>query len=415
MPRGAFDGLNRERAEAGRGALRQSAQRRGRLGAAARPPDDRRRGGWTASSSPGRRRRRAPPTAGGRPGPAARAGAEDQPAQRDLRRPGAGAGLLRAPDARCATAWTTRSTASWSRSTRPNCASAAGATSKFPRWAIAMKYPAQQATTRVREIVVQVGRTGKLTPVAELEPVLLAGTPSPAPRCTTRTRSPARTSASATRSGSRRPARSSRRWSRSVAARAARGCRAVRDAAALPGLRRGGGARGGGGRALLHQRRLSGPDPREAAALRFAAGHGHPGPGRGAGRAADREGAGPRRGRPLRAGPTGSLPRWSAWARSRRRNLLGQIEASKTRPLHHLIFGLGIRHVGERAARDPGRRVRLSRAAGRRRTGELEALEEIGPKTAAAVRHFFDQPAQSGSDRAARAGRRHPPSPEKTS
>ncbi len=52
----------------------------------------------------------------------------------------------------------------------------AGATSKFPRWAVAMKYPAQQATTRVRKIVVQVGRTGKLTPVAELEPVLLAGT-----------------------------------------------------------------------------------------------------------------------------------------------------------------------------------------------------------------------------------------------
>ena len=40
----------------------------------------------------------------------------------------------------------------------------AGATSKFPRWAIAVKYPAQQAATRVERIVVQVGRTGKLTP-----------------------------------------------------------------------------------------------------------------------------------------------------------------------------------------------------------------------------------------------------------
>jgi len=50
-----------------------------------------------------------------------------------------------------------------------------GFTSKFPRWAIAYKYPARQATTVVRAIEVQVGRTGKLTPVAHLDPVLLAG------------------------------------------------------------------------------------------------------------------------------------------------------------------------------------------------------------------------------------------------
>ena len=51
-----------------------------------------------------------------------------------------------------------------------------GATSKSPRWAIAYKYPARQATTRINDIVVQVGRTGALTPVALLEPVQLAGT-----------------------------------------------------------------------------------------------------------------------------------------------------------------------------------------------------------------------------------------------
>ncbi len=50
-----------------------------------------------------------------------------------------------------------------------------GATSKFPRWALAFKFPAQQATTRLRAIELQVGRTGAVTPVAVLEPVLLAG------------------------------------------------------------------------------------------------------------------------------------------------------------------------------------------------------------------------------------------------
>ncbi len=50
-----------------------------------------------------------------------------------------------------------------------------GSTAKNPRWAIAYKFAAEQATTRIRAITVQVGRTGILTPVAELEPVFLAG------------------------------------------------------------------------------------------------------------------------------------------------------------------------------------------------------------------------------------------------
>jgi DNA ligase (NAD+) len=50
-----------------------------------------------------------------------------------------------------------------------------GTTAKFPRWALAFKFPAQQATTVLRTIAVNVGRTGAVTPYAVLEPVLLAG------------------------------------------------------------------------------------------------------------------------------------------------------------------------------------------------------------------------------------------------
>lgn len=50
-----------------------------------------------------------------------------------------------------------------------------GSTAKAPRWAVAYKFAAEQATTRIHAITVQVGRTGVLTPVAELDPVKLAG------------------------------------------------------------------------------------------------------------------------------------------------------------------------------------------------------------------------------------------------
>lgn len=51
-----------------------------------------------------------------------------------------------------------------------------GFSSKYPRWAIALKYPAEEVPTIIEAVTVQVGRTGALTPVAELKPVQLAGT-----------------------------------------------------------------------------------------------------------------------------------------------------------------------------------------------------------------------------------------------
>jgi len=50
-----------------------------------------------------------------------------------------------------------------------------GSTTRNPRWAIAYKFPAQQMTTKVQDIIVQVGRTGALTPVAVLDPVRISG------------------------------------------------------------------------------------------------------------------------------------------------------------------------------------------------------------------------------------------------
>jgi len=51
-----------------------------------------------------------------------------------------------------------------------------GHTNKSPRWAIAYKFPTRQATTKIENIIVNVGRTGKITPVAILTPVPLSGT-----------------------------------------------------------------------------------------------------------------------------------------------------------------------------------------------------------------------------------------------
>ena len=69
----------------------------------------------------------------------------------------------------------TRSTASWSRSTRSRCSAGSARPAGRPRWAIAFKYPPEEVNTKLLDIQVNVGRTGRVTPFGVMEPVKVAG------------------------------------------------------------------------------------------------------------------------------------------------------------------------------------------------------------------------------------------------
>ena len=270
--------------------------------------------------------------------------------------------------------------------------SRAGATSKFPRWAIAFKYPAERATTRVRGIVIQVGRTGTLTPVAELEPVQLAGT--------TVSRATLHNEDEVLRKDVRvgdivvlekageiipqvievilaeRPPEATRFVMPDRCPVC--GLAAVRDegevasrctGAACPAKRR---------EALLHYASRQGLDIQglgEALVLQLLQ------------RDLVRDVADLYR---LDLATLASLDRMGKKSAA---NLLEQIEASKSQPPHRLLYALGIRHVGQRAANVLVSVLGSVEEVAAVPADALEAIDEIGPKTATSLRLFFEQPA----------------------
>ncbi|MDD5305807.1 MAG: NAD-dependent DNA ligase LigA [Deltaproteobacteria bacterium] len=264
-----------------------------------------------------------------------------------------------------------------------------GSTSRFPRWAVAFKFEAERATTRLLDIVVQVGRTGALTPVAVLEPVALAGT---------------NVSRASLHNEDEIREKDIRVGDLVVIEKAGEIIPQVVAVAEAEGVRRGepfempatcpacGGraARGEGEARWRCTNRLACPGQRKAALLHFttrgAMDIDHLGPS-----LADElvdEGLvrDPADLYALSVEQVEPLPRMAAKSAQ---NLVDAIAESRTRPLDRLIFGLGIPLVGEVAAAKLSERFgTLSGLAAADPATEREALSEvrgIGPKIAQSV------------------------------
>jgi DNA ligase (NAD+) len=270
-----------------------------------------------------------------------------------------------------------------------------GFVSREPRWAVAHKYPAQEQQTLLRGIDIQVGRTGKLTPVAKLEPVFVGGT----------------TVSNATLHNEDEARRKDVRVGDTVIVRRA-GDVIPEVVSVVPRE----GPRGEPfdlykqlkghcpicGAAIVREEgevdwRCSGgiscPAQRKQAVLHFAQR-----------RALDVEGLGDKLVDQLvEAGVIRTLPDLyrlgvAALAQLERMgeksavNLVAALERSKATTLARFIYALGIRHVGETTAKDLARHFgaldRLMNAS----VEQLLQAPDVGPVVAQSIRTFFDQP-----------------------
>ncbi len=270
-----------------------------------------------------------------------------------------------------------------------------GFVTREPRWAVAHKYPAQEQATRLNAIEVQVGRTGKLTPVAKLEPVFVGGT----------------TVSNATLHNVFELRRKGVRVGDTVIVRRA-GDVIPEVVGRMPGPRSDDGAyvpnfrmpracpvcgsevvreRGG-----MDHRCTGGlfcAAQRKQALLHFA--------GR---RAMDIEGLGDKLvdqlvdGGLIRTLPElyrlglAKLASLDRMAQKSASNLVAALEKSKHTTLARFLYALGIRHVGETTAKDLARHFgtldRLMEAS----LDALLEVRDVGPTVAESLRTFFDQP-----------------------
>ena len=263
-----------------------------------------------------------------------------------------------------------------------------GATAKSPRWAIAYKYPARQATTRVESIVVQVGRTGALTPVANLTPVQLAGTT--VARATLHNEDEIERLGvkigdwvNIEKSGEVIPkvlsVVTSRRTGEEKSFPFPRECPVCGGVVSRPE-----------GEVVSRCVAADCPAQLKARLLHFASR-----------RAMRIEGLGEALADQLvqrrMVGDVGDLYKLTPeelaglerMAEKSAANLRAQIEASKGRDLPHLVYGLGIRHVGERTAALLARHFRSLERLAAATVEEIDAVHEIGPTVAESVRDWF--------------------------
>ena len=268
-----------------------------------------------------------------------------------------------------------------------------GSTAKSPRWALAYKYPAEEATTVVREIGVQVGRTGTLTPVAHFDPVVLAG--STVKRATLHNyedlaRKDVRVGDTVVieKGGDVIP-----KVVRVILEKRRKGAAAFRMPVRCPVC---------GDPVVKEEDEVATRcvNPACPAVVREALRHFC---GR---RAMNIEGLGDKLVDQLvTAGlltdvasiydrKASDLVELERWGEKSAANLVEEIEKSKGNDASRLLFALGIRHVGEKAAKTLIGYFGSLDALAAASEDELQAVEEVGPNTAASLRAWFSHPRQ---------------------
>ncbi|BAF60708.1 NAD-dependent DNA ligase [Pelotomaculum thermopropionicum SI] len=263
-----------------------------------------------------------------------------------------------------------------------------GATMKSPRWAVAYKFPPEQAVTKVKDIFVRVGRTGVLTPTAELEPVRLAGTT--VSRATLHNEDIIREKD--IRIGDKVLVQKAGDIIPEVVAVLKEERTGAEKAWAMPGRcpSCGAGVVRAEGEAAVRCTNMACPARLQEGLIHFASRD-----------AMDIAGLGPAViAQLVSAGLVGDpadlyalryedlVPLERLGPKSAR-NLLEAIEASKGRSLARLIFALGIRHVGERAAKILANHYQSLSGLMSATQEELVNIPEIGPKIAASIVEFF--------------------------